>query len=67
MVLSICTIFHVQEAETPYTRQRFKQAVKRKADQIAEDERIRKRAQGAGHKTMMDEEDERWLAKCIGK
>lgn len=59
--------FHIQAAETPYTRQCFKQAVKRKANQIVEDECIKKRARGAGRKTMMDEEDEKWLAKCIGK
>ncbi|XP_065130789.1 uncharacterized protein [Paramisgurnus dabryanus] len=62
---SLENVKKLKAAETPYTRQCLKQAVKRKADQIAEDERIKKRARGAGHKTMMDEEDEKWLAKCI--
>lgn len=49
-------------ADTPYFKQCLQQAVKRMVSELADEQRVR----GAGPKPMMGEEDERWLAKCIG-
>jgi hypothetical protein len=56
----------MQAAKTPYTKQCLKQAVKRKVNEITDEQRIKERARGAGAKNMIDMEDEILLAKCVG-
>ena len=70
--VDICTIKQVsivllfKAADTPYFKQCLRHAVKRKANELADEQRLKKRALGAGPKPMIDEEDDMCLAKCIG-
>lgn len=49
----------------PYHTQRFQQAVKRTAQSLVDDNRVKKRKLGAGPNDKIDEEDEEFLLNCI--
>ena len=48
-----------------YSQQRFKQAVKRTACNLAESHRLKRRKLGAGPNSKLDSEDEDFIAKAI--
>ncbi|XP_035690603.1 uncharacterized protein LOC118425678 [Branchiostoma floridae] len=62
---SLENVRNLKGSKTPYYKQCFQQAVLRKANELAKEQRIKHRSLGAGPETKLDEEDEEWLTKCI--
>lgn len=53
--------------DTPSDTNKFNKARKRVADQLLEENRVKRRKLGTGRPVAMEEEDEHFLAKCIAE
>lgn len=55
----------IKEGKTQYHNQKLHHAIKRTAENLIEENRVKKRRLGAGPKDKIDDEDEEFLLNCI--